>query len=172
MSELNDFLKCHFENYGKCGKGKTNYLSHHIYDEFIDLMGEKIKNTIISEIKEAKYFSIILDSTPDISHTDQLTFIVRYINRDGVIQERFLGFLPIEEHKAKYIEETVIKELNVMSLDIKNCRGQTYDNAANMAGKYSGLQTRLRNYSPTAFVIPCANHSLKFNRKFCCRIMQ
>ena len=115
--------------------------------------------------------NLIIDSTLDISHTDQLTFIVRYINRDGVIQERFLGFLPIEEHKAKYIE-MVIKELNVMSLDIKNCIGQTYDNAANMAGKYSGLQTRLRNYSPTAFVIPCANHSLKFNRKFCCRIMQ
>ena len=109
-------------------------MSHHISDEFIDLMGEKIKNTIISEIKEAKYFSIILDSTPDISHMDQLTFIVRYINRNGDIQERFLSFLPIEEHKAQYIEERVIKELNVMSLDIKNYRGQTYDNVGNMDG--------------------------------------
>lgn len=29
-----------------------------------------------------------------------------------------------------------------------------------MSSKYSGLQTRIRNHSATAFYIPCANHSL------------
>ena len=30
---------------------------------------------IMSEIKKAKYFSIIVDSTPDLSHTDQLAIV-------------------------------------------------------------------------------------------------
>lgn len=40
-------------------------------------MGEKVKKTIVNEVKNAKYFSIIVDSTPDISHTEQLAFICR-----------------------------------------------------------------------------------------------
>ena len=41
-------------------------------------MGKAAEDTIVRELKEAKYFSISLDLTPDIAHTDQLCFTVRY----------------------------------------------------------------------------------------------
>ncbi|WP_215897162.1 hypothetical protein, partial [Acinetobacter baumannii] len=31
---------------------------------------------------------------------------------------------------------------------------------SNMAGKYTGLQARIREHSASALFIPCANHSL------------
>ena len=40
---------------------------------------KKEKNLIIKEIMGATYFSSLLDSTPDGSHTDQLAFVVRYV---------------------------------------------------------------------------------------------
>ena len=49
---------------------------------------------------------------------------------------------------------------NQCKLDIKNCRGQSYDNAANMSGKYNGMQQRIQQISPYAIYIPCAAHSL------------
>jgi hypothetical protein len=39
-------------------------------------------------------------------------------------------------------------------------RGQGYDNGANMVGKHSGLQNKIRNINPRAYFVPCASHSL------------
>jgi len=41
-----------------------------------------VKNLILKEMQEATYFSILLDITPDVSHTDQMTFVVRYVKVD------------------------------------------------------------------------------------------
>ena len=42
-------------------------------------MAEKIRQQIIKEVKEAKYYLNIVDSSPDVSHTDQFAFIIRYV---------------------------------------------------------------------------------------------
>ena len=44
-------------------------------------------------------------------------------------------------------------------LSFKNCRGQGYDNGANMAGKYQGVQARLKEINEHAQFVPCAAHS-------------
>lgn len=94
FAEFDSFLKTHFENYKICGKGKVNYLSNSTCDELIGLMASHVRNTIINDIKEAKYLSVIVDSTPDVSHVDQLSFIIRYFaDKTHKIQERFLGFV-------------------------------------------------------------------------------
>lgn len=160
LSQFDNFLKNHLEKYGNCGKGGTSYLSHTICDEFIHLMARKTKDIILDDIKKAMYFSISVDSTPDISHVDQLVLIIRYLDENGEIKERFLGFLPIEAHNAEHLENVILNTFKDFSLDITKCRGQSYDNAANMSGIYSGLQRRIKNHSPTAFYVPCASHSL------------
>jgi hypothetical protein len=134
-------------------------LSVNICNEFINIIGKEVLTTIINEINAAKYYSISVDSTSDLSHIDQLTFIVRFV-KDGKPIERFLLFLPIEEHKALYMTDTVLNFLENLKIPIKNCRGQSYDNAANMAGKYSGLQARIKEHYKFAIFVPCAAHSL------------
>ncbi|XP_065675806.1 uncharacterized protein LOC136092013 [Hydra vulgaris] len=52
------------------------------------------------------------------------------------------------------------KNLENISLLIENIRGQSYDNAANMSGKYSGLQARLKVINKYADFVTCAAHSL------------
>lgn len=160
LSEFDDFLKHHIKMYANCGSGKSNYLSSHTCDEFIELIGEKTREKLLSEIREAGYFSIILDSTPDISHIDQLAVIIRYVTSNSDIKETFIGFIKITQHNSLYLEEVILKKLEDLSLDIKMCRGQSYDNAANMKGIYTGLQARLKNHSPSAHYIPCCSHSL------------
>ena len=58
-------------------KGMITYLSPAIQNELIELLNKKVKHLILEEIKTAKYFSILLDSTPDVSHIDQMAFIAR-----------------------------------------------------------------------------------------------
>lgn len=76
----------------KSKKGSISYFSPKIQNEIISLMGEKVRKEIISKIKDAKYFSILFDCTPDISHKEQMSQIIRYIEVvDGqcYIKERF-----------------------------------------------------------------------------------
>lgn len=46
-------------------------------------MAKQITKQIFEEVKVSKYFSISVDSTPDVSHVDQLSFIIRYLSKDG-----------------------------------------------------------------------------------------
>lgn len=45
-------------------------------------------------------------------------------------------------------------------MKIENCRGQTYDNASNMSGKYKGVQAEIKKKNKLAHYVPCAAHSL------------
>lgn len=160
IAEFDPFLSLHLKKYGNPGKGKISYISYHTYEQFINIMSEKVRNTIVEEIKTAKYFSISVDSTPDISHVDQLSFIVRYVNPFGKPVERFLCFLDHIGHKAEKMAEAIFSTIEKFELNLKNLRGQSYDNASNMAGIYSGLQARIKRVSPLAQFVPCSAHSI------------
>ncbi|XP_060845918.1 zinc finger MYM-type protein 1-like [Rhopalosiphum padi] len=160
VAKFDPFLSAHIANYGNKGNGNVSYLSSNICDEFITLMSNTVIDKIVSEIKERKYFSLIVDSTPDVTTRDQLTVAIRYISNEGLLVERFLGFIPSVGHKGSDMEQALLKKFCELNIDLKYCRGQSYDNASNMSGIYNGLQTRIKNYSSTAFFVPCSAHSL------------
>ena len=101
-------------------------------------------------MKLAKYFSISVDSTPGVTHIDQLTFILRFVSPEGDIEGRFLTFWPITSHTGEALFNSVLSVLQRMDIDINNCRGQCYDNASNMSGTYKGLQSRIREIKSLA----------------------
>ncbi|XP_023311929.1 zinc finger MYM-type protein 1-like [Anoplophora glabripennis] len=160
IAEFDPFLSKHIAQYGGKGKGCTNYLSSTICDEFIELMANKILTQIKDEIKISKYYSMIVDSTPDISHIDQLTLVIRYVKADGTPVERFLKFIAHVGHKSQDMADAIIKTLDMFEINILDCRGQSYDNAANMSGIYNGLQAKIKELCPLADYIPCSAHSL------------
>jgi hypothetical protein len=47
-------------------------------------MADRVRDVVVRAVKTAKYYSIIVDSTPDFSHVDQLSFIIRYVETDGL----------------------------------------------------------------------------------------
>lgn len=160
LAQFDPFLAEHIARFGQKGSGTTNYLSKTIYEEFIVLMAKKVSNSITEELKKCKYFSMIVDSTPDIAHNDQLALIIRYVQQDGVPIERFLKFLPNVGHKAQDMFDCLTNTFKSLGIDISNCRGQSYDNAANMSGIYNGLQAKIKELCPQAYYIPCSAHSL------------
>lgn len=143
----------------------THYLGDQIQNEIIDLLGTTIRNYILNKVRESKYFSIILDCTPDVSHTEQITVILRHVLLDNetknvTICENFLDFCPINSSTGEGLLNFVTDLFSQLNLNIQNLRGQGYDNGSNMRGKHSGLQKKILEINNRAFYVPCSAHSL------------
>ncbi len=91
-------------------------------------MAKKVKEHIVAEQAPSKYFSVSVDSTPYLTHVDQLTTIIRYVV-DGKPVERFLTFHQMISHKTEAIATTLLEYLERETIDFQDCRGQSYDNA-------------------------------------------
>lgn len=144
-------------------KRVPSYLSKGIQNEFIQCLGEHVRRTIIADIKKAKYYGILFDSTPDESKTDQMSQIIRYVHIENDIvevRESFLGFILMSGKTAEDMSKDIQEQLEKDGLDISLCRAQGYDNAASMSGIHGGVQRKIRQVNPKALFSPCSNHSL------------
>ena len=134
-------LKEHFESAPK----NATYRSKTVQNEMIDSLGEQIQDTIVNEIKKAGIFSILADETPDISRKEQLAISLRYVDSEGIIQEKFVKFVECDSGtSAKAITEKIKAAISDLGLDISNVRGQGYDGASNMSGKNAGVGSLYR----------------------------
>lgn len=144
-------------------KRSVNYLSPTIQNEFVNLLGKKVRNEILSRIRKSKYYSLLFDCTPDVSHNEQMSEIIRYVyiaNGKVKIEESFIDFIITEEKTGEGLASDIMKKLQDDQLDIQDARGQGYNNGANMAGNYRGVQARIQEKNNLALYIPCASHCL------------
>lgn len=142
----------------------VHYLGYKIQNELIQLLSDAIIKQIVDKVHDAKYFSIMLDCTPDSSHVEQMSIIVRFVDLESkaeiIVREHFLGFVTVHSSTGEFLTEMLKKQLESMSLDIQMLRGQGYDNGSNMKGKEKGVQKRILDINPRAFFVPCTAHSL------------
>ena len=141
LAEFDPVIKEHVDRITN-DKIRDHYLDPSIQNELINLLAAAIKSKIIEKVKEAKYFSVILDCTPDASHQEQMSLIIRYVDasRDSFcIEESFLGFLDVNDTTGQGLFDVLQKELKSLDLDVDNVRGQGYDNGSNMKGKNKGV---------------------------------
>ena len=177
IAKFDPFLAQHINHNANQGRGHTSYLSKTICEEFVGLMANRVQEQIIAEVKAAKYF-LVCRLYPNITHMDQLTCILHYVLPLGTV-ERYLTFLEMHGHTGKELAESLLEFLNTHRIDVPDCRGQSYDNASSMSGKYNGMQAIIRQQCSFAEYVPCAAHSLNLVGQSavwlsltCCRFLQ
>lgn len=117
ITEFDFVLLEHIQKYGDPREGHKSYLLFNTYEQLILSITENVVNTIIREVNKAHYFSISIDSMPDISHTDQLSFIICHVNERGVPVERFLCFIENVGHKSQEMVGAVIHTFKKYNLN-------------------------------------------------------
>ncbi len=84
LSKQNKTLEAHLQDVRKHQESNSrlqaHYLSWYSQNEFIDECAKLVTQVIVKEIQTAFYYGIIVDGTPDVSHTEQITFVIRYIH--------------------------------------------------------------------------------------------
>eukprot|EP00794_Sanderia_malayensis_P001916 gene1916-biopygen1740 len=84
---------------------------HHIsrnYGRIVSILGNTLHESIVASIKEAKYYSITVDATPDVAHVDQLVLVVSL--KSYISELRSEGKFKEYLEKAKSFSDTTYQE--------------------------------------------------------------
>lgn len=148
----------------------ATYRSKTTQNQIIEVCGELISEKIVSEVHAAKFFSILADEATDCSNIEQMSLVVRFVDKEHCIREEFLGFVPCSlGMTGEAISTTILNSLGNLGLSIENCRGQGYDGAGNMAGRLSGAAARIKAIQSKAIYIHCNSHILNLCVATCCK---
>ena len=115
-----EILKGHFETASK----NATYSSKTIQNELIFCFGKYIRETIVEEIKQAKFFSLIADEASDSSQKEQMSLVLRFIDGNGEIREEFIQFLHCESTTSDKLTNIIKKAVKDLTLDLNDARGQ------------------------------------------------
>lgn len=126
----------------------------------ISLLSKCVQKNLIGQIKNCKYYSIILDETTDSSCKEQVSICFRIVDKKLNVFELFLGFFETKFTDAATLYSLLTNVLSQFELDLSDCRGQCYDGAANVSGHITGLQKRINNVEPRALYVHCSAHTL------------
>ncbi|XP_037801961.1 zinc finger MYM-type protein 1-like [Penaeus monodon] len=141
------------------GNQTDHYLGKNMQNEFIQMLADHVKKEIIQQVKDARYYAVILDCTQDVSRVEQMSLVVRFVGSKGEAEEHFLDFMPVHETTGESLAGTLLQKVEDLRLSLSNSRGQGYDNGSNMRGKNCGVQARILQQNPRAFFVPCGCHS-------------
>ena len=120
---------------------QLKYTAHEVQNKLLSIMSEQILRGIALQIKNAKYFTVMIDGTSDYSNKEQVVLVFRWVSEDLVAHEQFIGLYLTESISLaaliKMIEDTILR----MNIKLENCRGQCYDGASAMTGIKNGVAT-------------------------------
>lgn len=133
-------------------------LSNNIIRSRIDDMAEDIKSQVLQKVRQARFFSIQLDESTDISNLSQLLVFVRYPVQSGV-EEEFLFCKPVEmTTKAQDVMNLVNEFFEEENINWGSLVGVCTDGAPAMLGVRSGFVTLVKQKNPTVESTHCIIH--------------
>ena len=96
----------------------------------------------------------------DNANLEQLSFFLRFIDKDSRIREEFLDFQSTERIIGDVISQLILGKLEQWGLNISHCRGQGYDGASNISSQARGAQGLISQKNPKALDVHYNSHVL------------
>jgi hypothetical protein len=140
--------------------GNAKYIAHSVQQEILDLLSRKVQKSIREEIGNSK-FCIMVDEARDESKKEQMALVLRFVNNEGIIMERFLDVVHVSDTAALTLKQSIYAILADNNLNVQDIRGQGYDGASNMRGECNGLKALILKDCPYAYYVHCMAHQLQ-----------
>ncbi|XP_031258970.1 zinc finger MYM-type protein 1-like [Pistacia vera] len=128
-----------------------------------DILSAASNETVSAIIRDLgdSLFTIMIDKSRDISRKEQMTIVLRYINKNGLVVECFLGVEHVTSTTTLSLKATLDNFFSRHGLNFSRLRGQGYDGASNMQGEFNGLKTLVLKENRCAYYIHYFAHQLQ-----------
>ncbi|CAN1841425.1 Zinc finger MYM-type protein 1 [Linum perenne] len=144
----------------KNAPGNAKYISPLIQKELLSIIANKVRCKIRVEVGDA-YFAILVDEARDESGREQMAIILRYVNSNGILTERFFTIKCVADTSAATLKQVISDALSEYNLQVEKLRGQGYDGASNMSGQFNGLRALFLQDCSYAYFVHCFAHRLQ-----------
>ncbi|XP_009607176.1 uncharacterized protein [Nicotiana tomentosiformis] len=128
-----------------------------------DIVNSYAKETMKAIIEDLNgdFFGILVDESKDVSHKEQMALVMRYVNKEGELIERFFGLVHVKATTTHALQKIIYFLLLQHLLSSSLIRRQGYNGASNMQGEINGLKTLILKDNPLAYCIHCFDHQLQ-----------
>ena len=148
----------------------VTYLSPISQNEMIGIIGKNILQVaLLDRVKKAGMNSISADEVT-CSNDEILSICRRYLDEFQNIREVFIGFFNYERITGEHIREVILKFCRELGLDVKECKGQCYDGAANMQSKKKSVASVILREAPNAIVTHFCSHNFNLSLVASCNL--
>ena len=137
----------------------AQWTSPTIQNELLQIFADLIIELICKDVRESRWYGIIIDETSDISRDEQVSFCLSYL-ANGTMKEAFVGFHATKTTDGEALYKLVKEVMNDLQLELQNIVGECFDGASNMSGVNKGLSARMKECSPLAIYVHCYGHLL------------
>lgn len=79
MGKYHPVLNLHLQKINSVSKNRISFLSNISQNKLLDIMKEYVRSIKLEEVKQSQMFSIIIDTTTDLSSLEQVVFVLRYV---------------------------------------------------------------------------------------------
>ena len=145
----------------KAIKEKLTFLRNRSQNKIIDIISKGIKEKLCDDIRHCMAWSLIADTTPDVSRKEQLSICVRIVHNNGRCTEHILSCVQALGTKAVNLFQLIKMTLQSCNITYEKLVGQAYDGASNMSGCYNGLEALIQQeVGENAVFVHCYAHVL------------
>ncbi|KAL5505388.1 hypothetical protein EMCRGX_G006810 [Ephydatia muelleri] len=147
---------------GQKGRGSVlTFMSYKSQNKLISIINEHITCTIVKAIHNCRAWSLMADTTPDISHHEQVSICVRIVHLNGHVSEHLLACQRAPGTTAEDLYGVIMSVLKLRDVSFDKLIAQAYDGASNMSGCYNGLQSLIQTrINPNILYVHCYAHCL------------
>ncbi|KAI5406839.1 hypothetical protein KIW84_053199 [Lathyrus oleraceus] len=138
-----NFLVNHNEDIFKVWKnyrGNLKLTSPDIQKDIVKAAANVTTQVILHDLGD-DLFSILIDESRDISVKEQMVVVIRYVNNEGKVIERFLGVVHVSNTSDLALKSGLESLFAKYGLSLSRIRGQGYDRATlvTLAKKHSKI---------------------------------
>ena len=149
---------------------KVSYLSPQSQNEFISIIADNVRSKIVQEIQSCVFFTVMADTTPDMSHKDMLSVVIRICDKLGNPKEYLLEIRESLDKTGLGIAKDIVNILHTNQIDLNFLSFQSYDFASCMSGEFNGTQKKISEIvNHNVPYVPCQDHRVNTALEHCIR---